>query len=445
MSHAATPSDEPQTAPQLSAALEAQLVTFVRPLLEALNQQLDVRLVRTFLATLCAILSWRHREQGLLLSELGGYLAGPAHAPAGTKRLSNLLRAPAWAPALLHQWLWARARSELQTLEESGQEPLAIWDESVLEKPESEQNPDLCAVRSSKARRLSRIRPGFFTPPTGRPIQVAGLHWLGVLLTSRKTAPVVAAMTWWTTRGPQASDQTAVVTRMLIRCATAWRRRVLHLFDRGYASGPWVETFLALRLRFVLRWKKGQHLLDPWGESRKAWEIARGKRSWNHRWLRDSHTGVERKVGIVAFPVNHPAHAQPLWLVVARPGKSQEPWYLLTSEMIVTVEDAWEVALAYARRWQIEQTWRVNKSELAMESPRVWTWERREKLLLLVTLVYAFLLSLLAQPDLCARVLRLGCHRTGKRHRRVAAPLYRLRSALAQLWRDDPPSALERR
>jgi hypothetical protein len=31
-----------------------------------------------------------------------------------------------------------------------------------------------------------------------------------------------------------------------------------------------------------------------------------------------------------------------------------------------------------------------------MESPRVWIWERREKLLLIVTLVYAFLLSLLA-------------------------------------------------
>jgi hypothetical protein len=445
MPHTATSADDLQTAPQLSATLEAQLVAFVRPLLEALNQQLDVRLVRTFLATLCAILSWRHRQHGLLLSELGAYLAGPAHAPAGTKRLSTLLRAPAWAPALLHQWLWARARSELQTLEEGGHDPLAIWDESVLEKPESERNPDLCAVRSSKARRLSRIRPGFFTPPTGRPIQVAGLHWLGVLLTSRKTAPVVAAMTWWTTRGPQATDQTAVVTRMLIRCATAWRRRVVHLFDRGYASGPWVETFLALRLRFVLRWKKGQQLLDPWGDSRKAWEIARGKRSWDHRWLRDSHTGVERKVGIVAFPVNHPAHAQPLWLVVARPGKGHEPWYLLTSEVIVTVEDAWAVALAYARRWQIEQTWRANKSELAMESPRVWTWERREKLLLLVTLVYAFLLSLVAQPDLCARVLRLGCHRTGKRHRRVAVPLYRLRSALSQLWRDDPPSALKRR
>ena len=151
MSYTATSADDLQAVPQLSATLEAQLVAFVRPILEALNQQLDVRLVRTFLATLCAILSWRHRAHGLLLSELGAYLAGPAHAPAGTKRLSNLLRAPAWAPALLHQWLWARARTELQTLETGGHTPLAIWDESVIEKPERIQNLDRCAVRSSKA------------------------------------------------------------------------------------------------------------------------------------------------------------------------------------------------------------------------------------------------------------------------------------------------------
>ena len=51
---------------------------------------------------------------------------------------------------------------------------------------------------------------------------------------------------------------------------------------------------------------------------------------------------------------------------------------------------------AYARRWQIELTWRENKSELAFQSPRLWHWEPREKLLLLATLAYAFLLTLLA-------------------------------------------------
>jgi hypothetical protein len=77
-----------------------------------------------------------------------------------------------------------------------------------------------------------------------------------------------------------------------------------------------------------------------------------------------------------------------------------------------------------------------------MESPRLWAWERRVKLLLMVTLVYSFLLSLLegGLEEVRKAVLRAGCHRTGKRSREVAAPLYRLRSALSRLWQDDRSS-----
>jgi hypothetical protein len=102
------------------------------------------------------------------------------------------------------------------------------------------------------------------------------------------------------------------------------------------------------------------------------------------------------------------------------------------------------LVLAYARRWQIEMAFRLGKSELAMESPRLWTWERREKLLLVVTVCYAFLLSLLAETlhTLVAWLLRHFCHRTGKRGRDTAAPLYRLRSALSRLWLAHPQPKL---
>ena len=72
----------------------------------------------------------------------------------------------------------------------------------------------------------------------------------------------------------------------------------------------------------------------------------------------------------------------------------------------------------------------------------MWTWERREKLLM-ATLVYAFLLSLLdpALEPLRQWLLRHWCHRTGKRSRKTPTPLYRLRSAMSRLWQEHHPHA----
>ena len=444
MSHDATATADVQ-AQLLAKQVRVRLLTFLAPMLRTLDRQLDRRLVLTFLDTLQALLIWRHRNLALLLSELGSYLAPPSHAPAGTKRLSNLLRSSHWQAALIADELWRQAKAQVSALREAGQQALVIWDDSVLEKPESEHSHDLCSVRSSKARRLTRIRKGFFQPPVSRrPICVAGLEWMGLLVSGLSGTPTVALMQWWSKRGERATDRRVVAGQLLSRCRRQWGRQVRHVWDRGFASSQWLFQALETDLRFVLRWPKRYRLLDNWGELRKAWQIARGKRTWSTRQLYDLHSRTRQTVGVLAIAVTHPEHARPLWLVVARSKRGREPWYLLTSDPIRTSEDAWEVVLAYARRWQIEQTWRYGKSELGYESPRVWSWQGREKLLLMVTLIYAFLLSLLASEleALRAECLRWGCHRTGKRSREVAAPLYRLRAALSRLLAAHPGSPL---
>jgi hypothetical protein len=426
-----------QASPAMATALREHLARFLAPLLVVLDAHLDRRLVRTFAASIEAIIRWRNRAHGLLLSELGSYLLSPDHAPAGTKRLSNLLRSPKWSTALIAQFLWQQADARLTLLEASDEEVLAVWDESVLEKPESHAMEGLCAVRSSKAHRLTRIKPGFFQPPT-RPIFVPGLQWIGVLVLGMSGPPTVAAMRWWTSRGERASDKRTEEGVLFARCVAAWGRRVVHVWDRGFAGRTWLAHALAAQTRFVVRWPGRYKLLTATGDERKAWQIARGKRSWAHRPLWDARRHCERRTGVVAFPVAHPASAQSLWLVVARQGKGREPWYLLTTEPVHTADEAWHIVFIYLRRWQVETTWRYGKSELAMESPRVWTWERREKLLLLATLAYAFLLSLLdpAMDEVQRWLLRSWCHRTGKRSREAPTPLYRIRSALSCLWQE---------
>jgi hypothetical protein len=46
-----------------------------------------------------AIIMHRHRNHGLLLSELGGYLLGPERCCAGTKRISKLR----WSRVFRHE------------------------------------------------------------------------------------------------------------------------------------------------------------------------------------------------------------------------------------------------------------------------------------------------------------------------------------------------------
>jgi hypothetical protein len=137
--HDATPTSAAQAAVQAADRLSKHLRTFFAALLRTLDQRLDRRLVSTFLATLIAIVEWRNRNHGFLLSELGAYLLTPEQAPAGAKRLSNLLRSERWQAKLLADWLWQQADARVQTLCASGEEPLLIWDGSILEKPETLQ------------------------------------------------------------------------------------------------------------------------------------------------------------------------------------------------------------------------------------------------------------------------------------------------------------------
>jgi hypothetical protein len=174
---------------------------FVCPLLQALHTQMDRRLVHTFLDLLPVIVMHRHRNHGLLLSELGGYLLGAEHAPAGTKRISNLLRSPSWNAQVVEDYLWQQADQAIDQRLRPREDVYVIWDESVIEKPESLKAERLCAVRSSKARRLKRIKPGYYNPPTGRPIFVPGLNWLQIVISGMKGAPALAHLRFWTTRG----------------------------------------------------------------------------------------------------------------------------------------------------------------------------------------------------------------------------------------------------
>jgi hypothetical protein len=295
-----------QETQQASNAVLERLKEFVAPLVAELDEQVDKRLVRTFVKTLQAIVTFRHSSQGLLLSELGSYITSPDQAPAGTKRLSNLLRSPQWSAEVIERFLWERAKSRLGQLREAGEDGLLIWDDSILEKAESIAIEGLCAVRSSVAARLKRIKPGYFNPPGGKPVFVPGLQWICVLLLGWSGSPGVVAMDWWTNRGKFASDKRSRHEHLLTRLAQDFGQQVLHVFDRGFAGSPWLAQAFRHHIRFVMRWPRAYKLLNTNGQSLKAWQLARGKRSWQQRYIWDARRHCQRKVGFLALEVAHP-------------------------------------------------------------------------------------------------------------------------------------------
>lgn len=432
--------DQQQIAQEFTFLLEE----FLAPLLQELATLLDIRLVRTFLMCCVAILRFRNNKYGLLLSELGSYMDGyqglSRSATAGTKRLGKLIRCVKWTVSSLDAYLLREADKKVQNLKEGGKRILCLWDGSVIEKPESSAGEGYCPVISSKAKRLNRSRKGHvYNPPAARPVMVVGMHWTSALIAGMEGAVRVAAMSWWTTRGKYATktrDQEEQMLRMIVK---KWGNILIHVFDRGYCSGPWLRLLEVLHVRFVIRWIKKHNFFDSEGKEKKLWLIGFKKKYLGHKRIYDVHTGQKRYCDLWWGAVRHADYAHQLFVVKARVGK--KIWYLITNERVQTEEQAWEIFFTYKRRWQIETSFRYGKSELAMESPRLWCFENRLKLLGMVTIVYAFLLHLLEPlyTELIRYVLRLKCHRTGKKCRETVVPLYRLRWAISRLWNDDHP------
>lgn len=413
---------------------------YTRVLREDLDTFIDKRLVRTFFDLFTVILMFRDRAMGLLLSELGGYICGFDRAPAGTKRISNLLRSKKWSSKIIDDFFFSRSRKRISEFVSQGKRPLFLWDDSRIEKPESWVCEGLCSVWSSKAKRLTQIRPGFYRPPKER-ICVPGFKWTGVLLSHVGGVPSVCKMAWWTTRGKFKEDPDNISYRLLRKIHEQISEAVVHVLDRGYANEKMLRYLFTFKQDFILRWKQNHLLSHAKKGSKKTHLLARSFKAQAQRVAYDKVRKSSKRISIAWAAVNHPLYPDnQLYLVIVRDKVNYNgPMYILSSLPIDKAADAWEVLACYIHRWEAEQGFRFLKAEMALESPRLWFWENRLKLMAIVTLVYDFLLQILTKwKSVIQLIFRRWCHRTGERYRKASIPLYRLRIALSnclfQLW-----------
>lgn len=413
------------------AFLLRQAASYLRPIEHRLDKQIDKRLVRTFYDLFIAILIFRHTKMGLLLSELGAYICGPAHAPAGTKRISNLLRSKKWTHQIIDDYLFSRAKERAEQLRQGGQRPLLLWDDSRIEKPESWFIEGLCSVYSTAAQRMMKIKRGFYNPPAGR-VCVPGFKWTAVMLSCIGGIPSVCQMSWWTTRG-KFKDHGSNIVYYLLKLIHKDLGRLTHVLDRGYATSKMLEWLFDFEQDFIIRWKKN-HLLEHLEKGcKKTHLLARSFKGKAHKTIHDKDGNKSKCVSIAWCEVTHPDYPdEELWLVIARDKHHyKSPMYILTSIPVENKATAWEIFFSYIHRWEVEQGFRVCKSELAIQSPRLWWWENRLKLLAIVALVYDFMLQLIRGWNAWIPLfLKQWCHRTGNRYRNASIPIYRVRIAI---------------
>lgn len=406
---------------------------YLSDLQNQLNLKIDKRLVGTFFDLFITIIMFRNRVMGLLLSELGGYICGFDHAPAGTKRISNLLRSKKWKAEIIDHFFFERTKQRIEKLQKKGLRALMLWDDSRVEKHESWVSEGLCSVWSSKAKRLTRIRPGFFSPPKQR-ICVPGFQWTGVFLSNLGGIPSVCQMTWWTTRGKFKEDPDNIIWRLLHKLQQHIEQSVLHVLDRGYANEKMLRYLFHFKQDFIIRWKKNHLLFHQSKGTKKTHLLARSFKGRKSKIVRDKIRKQNKRVSIDWAAVNHLEYPDnQLYLIIIRDKKNYTgPMYLITSLKIENAKQAWEILFSYMHRWEAEQGFRFLKSEMGLESPRLWFWDNRTKLMAIVTLAYDFLLSILRNwKNLIQVFFRRWCHRTGKRYRDASIPLYRLRLAIS--------------
>lgn len=413
-----------------------QAQEYLTPLMDRLGEKIDKRLTYTVFDSVFGMLHFRDQANSLVLSELGAYINGPEHAPAGTKRISNLLRNEKWSHEDIEQELLKKSQDKLSEQGKEGKQWLMHWDDSMLEKPESWKLEGLGPVHSSKGARLTRIKLGYYKkyPRIGVP----GFEWSAGVLSSLSDRPMITCMKWWTKKGKHRESHDNILYSMLdqsCKMIAQTQAEVWHVFDRGYANRTTLDYMVNhFQQQFIIRWKKNHLLLNEKGELKQTYRHSIGKKATSSRKVWDKERKENRVVKLVYMPVNEPEiNEKQLYLVIARDAKhGRKPIYLLTDVPVDTNGMAWSIVKSYMKRWDVEQVFRFGKSGMGIQSIRLWFWENRLKLLMLVTLVMAFIMALLSDNRKFARrLIDRWTPRTGKRQKKTFLPLYRLRLAIS--------------
>lgn len=166
------------------------------------------------------------------------------------------------------------------------------------------------------------------------------------------------------------------------------KNQATFVMDRGYDDIKTMKKVLQQDNNFIIRLKKNRHLLYQ-NKKLSVHDLAiRRKGKLN---FRSEIKGAVYDLKVSHLSVEIPSLKGKKLTMVIVYGYGKEPMVLLTNKRVRNKEGVLSVLKAYILRWRIEEMFRVQKQEFALENIRVRNLQSLKNMFILVSFMITFM------------------------------------------------------
>lgn len=229
------------------------------------------------------------------------------------------------------------------------------------------------------------------------------------------------ALDVYSVEDPAVGSQNLQIQRVIEAVDRDLQGKGIWVADRGFDGLETYETWFSRRSHFVVRQRGDRMIVTAQGTP----VILRDYVAWLHQ-----HQCLRAGCRQIVFQrVRLPGRSEPLSLVACWWPGEETPLMVLTTLVVVTLDQARQVLGYYKKRWACEEAVQFLKMRVGFERMRVRRYEALQRLAVLAMLAMGFLTwILLRSRDLTRRLFKL----TSRFRRQVKFVYYRLLDGLQE-------------
>lgn len=363
---------------------------------DAYVKKVGARLYKPCLRFLREALFGLLQGRSTLLSQIGRALDEPRRLIHTEKRLSRNLASERYDDAAVEADYLRLVAPILR--DERSPRPVIAVDLTDIIKPRAKKMPFLSTVRDGS------------TGDFGNGFNIISLEAVGV---GGRRLPLLSRLFSKAAPGFKGQNETVLeavaVVRPYVPDDAFWT------FDSGFDGHDFFKCFEELGLAHAVRLSlpNDRFLHTPQGIEKLSAVLARlllphaykpqhkcGKLTGRRRvlqlgFVRDVHLSEVTDRG---SPTYRPDKRRYCLVVACGPRPEQDPLLILTTEDVMTSEDAGRVVEVYLSRWGVEEANCFTKQGFDLEDVRALTWTGLKRMVQLVQLAYGFLALLVHGP-----------------------------------------------